>query len=308
MIEKHISSLLYRYQCVIVPDFGAFLSETRSAHFDEKSKTFFPPQKTISFNANIKHNDGLLANHISLITNKSYDNVLDDLSKQVDLWNQDLAKENSLVLDNIGEFCLNIEHNLEFTPFSSTNYLATSFGLSPVLSKSIQRSTERSDDTPRVIALPKRKRTSHKVMRYAAVIAVCAGLGSLILENEFNSRIEQETLSIEKKVQDQVQDQIQKATFFIDTPVSPITLTIKEKTEVNHPYHIVAGAFKSEENAQKAIAQLKSKGFVNATYLKKNKHGLFPVLYGSYADMNKAQQVMKGIHKKVNSDAWILIQ
>src|SRR5690554_7394832 len=30
MIEKHISALLYRYQCVMVPGFGAFITETRS--------------------------------------------------------------------------------------------------------------------------------------------------------------------------------------------------------------------------------------------------------------------------------------
>lgn len=307
MIEKHISSLLYRYQCVIVPEFGAFLTEIRSARFDEKSRTFFPPQKTISFNANVKHNDGLLANHIAQTTQTTYDKIVYDILIEVEKWNKSLQTNKTLFLENIGELTLNSENNLEFIPSNNPNYLATSFGLSSVIAKNIER-TDVITPEPKVISLPAKRRTKHNVMRYAAVFAVCAGLGSIIVENEFNSKIEKETVSIEKKVQEKIQDEIQKATFFIDTPVSPITLTVKEKAEVKHPYHIVAGAFKSEENAQKAIQQLKAKGFSNATYLSKNKYGLYPVLYGSYTEMSKAQEVMKSIHKKVNSDAWILIQ
>lgn len=307
MIEKHISSLLYRYQCVIVPEFGAFLTEIRSARFDEKSKTFFPPQKTISFNANIKHNDGLLANHIAQTTQTPYDKVVFKLLKEVEKWNRNLTTNKVLFLENIGELELNVENNLEFIPSNNPNYLATSFGLSSVIAKNIER-IDTNFSEPKVIPLVVKRKTRYHVMRYAAVFAICASLGSIVIENEFNSKVEKETVSIEKKVQDKVQDEIQKATFFLDTPVSPITLTVKEKAEVKHPYHIVAGAFKSEKNAQKAIEQLKEKGFLNATYLNKNKYGLYPVLYGSYTEMAKAQEVMKSIHKKVNSDAWILIQ
>ena len=72
MIEKHISALLYRYQCVIVPGFGAFLTETKPASLDADTHTFYPPKKQISFNANLKNNDGLLANHIALQEKISY--------------------------------------------------------------------------------------------------------------------------------------------------------------------------------------------------------------------------------------------
>lgn len=307
MIEKHISSLLYRYQCVIVPEFGAFLTEIRSARFDEKSKTFFPPQKTVSFNANIKHNDGLLANHIAQLTQTPYDVVVSDLLKEVAKWNKELVANKAICLNNIGDLVLNAENNLEFTPSNGTNYLATSFGLSTVIAPSMERIATDVSET-KVITLPTKRKTKHNVLRYAAVFAICASLGSLIVENEYNTRIEQETISIETKVQEKVQDEIQKATFFIDTPVSPITLTVKEEAKAKHPYHIVAGAFKSEENAQRATEQLKAKGFTNATHLSKNKYGLYPVLYGSYTEMAKAQEAMKVIHKKVNSDAWILIQ
>ena len=63
--EKHISDLLFRYQCVIVPGFGAFLTKETSAIIDVENNVFNAPTKLISFNANLKNNDGLLANRIS---------------------------------------------------------------------------------------------------------------------------------------------------------------------------------------------------------------------------------------------------
>ena len=44
-IEPYIAQLLYRYQCVTVPGFGAFLTEIQSAQLIESSNSFFPPKK-----------------------------------------------------------------------------------------------------------------------------------------------------------------------------------------------------------------------------------------------------------------------
>jgi cell division protein FtsN len=73
------------------------------------------------------------------------------------------------------------------------------------------------------------------------------------------------------------------------------------------PYHIIAGAFRSEQNAKKAYNQLIKNGY-DARMLGENKHGLFPVLYGSYATMAEAEKAQKEIQKAENPDAWILIE
>ena len=49
-IEKHISALLYRFQCVTLPGFGAFISEIQSAKVAGSASTFNPPKKIIIFN------------------------------------------------------------------------------------------------------------------------------------------------------------------------------------------------------------------------------------------------------------------
>ena len=61
-LETYISDLLYRYECVIIPEFGAFLTQPVSAKVDISSNTFYPPKKVLSFNEQLKNNDGLLAN------------------------------------------------------------------------------------------------------------------------------------------------------------------------------------------------------------------------------------------------------
>ena len=96
MIEKHISALLYRYQCVIVPGFGAFLTETSSARFNELTGTYSPPKKMISFNSQLKNNDGLLTNHIALEENLSYDSALTSIKEKVLIWVETLEKNETL--------------------------------------------------------------------------------------------------------------------------------------------------------------------------------------------------------------------
>ncbi len=49
-IANYIKDLLYRYDCVIVPHFGGFVTNKTSAQIDEDSLTFYPPTKQVGFN------------------------------------------------------------------------------------------------------------------------------------------------------------------------------------------------------------------------------------------------------------------
>jgi len=60
-LSKFISELLIEHDCVTVPGLGSFLGNFKSAHYDLENEKFYPPSKQISFNSQIKVNDGLLA-------------------------------------------------------------------------------------------------------------------------------------------------------------------------------------------------------------------------------------------------------
>lgn len=311
-IEKHISDLLYRYQCVTVPGFGAFLTETVSAHVTGSASSFFPPKKVVSFNANVKNNDGLLANHVALQEKMSYELAVIKIGDLVNEWTYLLQNRNRVVLKNIGEISVNNEMNWVFEPANTVNYLTDSFGLTPFVSPEITREVlkqevEALEEKAPIIFTPERKR-DYSYLKYAAVFVMMLGAGGLGYKTYYDQQIETKTLAVQKNVQEKVQQQIQEATFVISAPVEAVELSVAAPVEEKMPYHLVAGAYRSEVNANKAIAELKAAGFENAKMLPINKHNLYPVVYGSFKNLNEAQTERKNIQKSHNAEAWLLIE
>jgi hypothetical protein len=312
LIEKHISDLLYRYQCVTVPGFGAFLTETISAHVTGSASSFFPPKKVVSFNANVKNNDGLLANHVALQEKMSYELAVIKISDVVNEWAYLLQNRNRVVLKNIGEISVNNEMNWVFEPANTVNFLTDSFGLTPFVSPEITREilkkeVEVLEEKAPIIFTPERKK-DYSYLKYAAVFVVMLGVGGFGYITYNNQQIENQTLAVQKNVQEKVQQQIQEATFLISAPVEAIELTVAAPVEEKMPYHLVAGAYRSEENANKAIAELKAEGFENAKMLPMNKHNLYPVVYLSFKTLEEAQSGRKNIQKIHNAEAWLMIE
>ena len=64
-IDVYISDLLYSYDCVVIPDFGGFVANYASAKVQAVQHKITPPSKKISFNKNLRTNDGLLNNYIA---------------------------------------------------------------------------------------------------------------------------------------------------------------------------------------------------------------------------------------------------
>ena len=307
-IESYIAQLLYRYQCVTVPGFGAFLTEIQSAQLIESSNSFFPPKKMISFNVYLKNNDGLLANHIAQAEKTSYEYAISAIQYEVFNWKKALQETGMFSIKNVGNFSLNADKNLIFTPIDQTNYLTDSFGLSAFVSPMVKRELfeqkiEALVQEDVIDFIPERKRTS-AYLKYAAIFVLGLGVAGAFGYPIYQQQIANETILVEKSVQKQVQNKIQEATFFIKSPVPAVTLTVKEE---KMSYHIMAGAFREERNAQKSFEKLSNQGY-KARRIPQNKYGLFPVIYGSYATFPEAEKAKQEIRKTVNPDAWILVE
>lgn len=308
-IEQYISQLLYRHQCVTVPGFGAFLTEIQSAHLHENTHSFYPPKKLISFNAQLRNNDGLLANHIAVAEKTTYENAVASIESEVVIWNSILQVNERFTLKNVGELFLNSEKNIVFTPSENINYLKESFGLNSFVSPAVKREeykqiVEQLEEEVPTIAFTPEKRESRPYLKYAAVVVLALGVAGTIGFKLFQQHVTEQTLLVETKVHKQVQDRIQQATFMIENPIPAVTLTVKEE---KLRYHVVAGVFRSDANAQKAYNDLTSTGF-KARRVKPNRHGNFPVLYGSYTSYAEAEQAMKQIHQTTSKDAWLMIK
>lgn len=312
-IEHYIGQLLYRYQCVTVPGFGAFLTEIQSAQWVESANSFFPPKKLISFNTNIKNNDGLLANHIARAEKTSYEYAISAIQYEVLNWKKALEQNRTLTIKNVGSFSLNATENLIFTPADQKNYLTSSFGLASFIAPSVKRADvveeiETVEETD-VISLVTEERNGRSYLKYAAIFVLGLGLTGSVAYSVYQNQIASQTVLVEQAVQKKVQNKIQEATFFIQSPMAPVTLSVKaeERTEVKMPYHVVAGAFRDEKNAQQVFRDLTKLGY-KARRLEVNKHGLYPVLYGSFATYSEAQKVKNEVRESENPEAWLLVE
>ena len=314
-IEQYISQLLYRYQCVTVPGFGAFLTEIQSARLDGSSNSFYPPKKLISFNPYLKNNDGLLANHLSQAEKIGYEIAINAIQNEVSQWKNKLQEHGVFSIKNIGEFSFNSERNLVFVPFDQMNYLKESFGLTSYVSPSVKREVykevlevlEEKVIPLNVDTFIPEKRNNYSFLKYAAIFVLTAGITASVgyqLYDNHQKEIAQKIMVTETNVQKKVNQKIQEATFFIENPLPSVTLTVANE-KMN--YHVVAGAFRQEENAVKAYNELNKLGY-KARRVAPNKHGLLPVFYGSFSTYSEAQEAMKVIKKAHNSEAWLLIE
>lgn len=310
-MEQYISQLLYRYQCVTVPGFGAFLTENRSASLSEETNTFYPPKKVISFNFHLKNNDGLLANHVALSEKIDYEKAISIIEEEVTLWKYTLQKSESIVLKNIGKLTLNIESSLVFEPVDSLNYSTHSFGLTSFVSPQIKREVfkkevEQLEEKAPIQFTPEKRTEPNAWLKYAAIFVVGLGMTGYFGNQWYQKKVAAETLLVEKSVQQKVEDKIQQATFFIESPIPSVSLTIEEENDDSYNYHIVAGAFKEERNAERALQSLKELGY-KAKKIAPNKYGLHPVLYGSYPSIEEAKTALQSIKQSHNKDAWMLV-
>jgi hypothetical protein len=298
-LATYINDLLYRYDCVIVPDFGGFVTNRIGAKVNNYTHTFTPPKKLITFNKLLKHNDGLLANYIASAENISFEKASTAISLAVIKWQNELQSK-SVEIDKLGVLSLNKERQIIFEPTNSVNYLTESFGLSTVVSSAISRYTEQVK--PLIPAtVEEKKKGIPSFIKYAATAAILLTL-SISGYKGYQENEQKEALAIQEKA---IQKKIQSATFIISNPLPTINLNvIKEKAK---PFHVIAGAFQFIENAEKKVAQLKAKGF-DAKVVGVNNWGLTQVAFNSYSDRNEATNNLYKIQKTVSKDAWLLIK
>jgi nucleoid DNA-binding protein len=139
-LAKDIAYLLYKHNCVIIPNFGAFLVNEKKAERNQNAKFANPKSKAISFNAQVKNNDGLLANYLSNKNLYSYERGIEEIQTYVTELNEKLKSKRNAEVSEVGTFYLTKEEKLIFVPYHSVNFEITSFGLPKLRLKTVQTS------------------------------------------------------------------------------------------------------------------------------------------------------------------------
>jgi len=307
-LETYISDLLYRYDCVIVPNFGAFLTHRVSAKLDNNTHSFYPPKKALSFNEQLQTNDGLLANYIAEVEKVPYLVAVEKVAKQVKSIKSYLVEGETIELDNIGDLLLNKEGNINFEPSHHINYLTDAFGLSQFKTTEVTREVHKVivEEVEKVIpiAITPEKRNTRPYLKYAAIGLLLLTAGGFVASNYYGNQVDNHNQIAQEEANEQLDVKVQEATFIIDSPLPAATLQVEKMTG---NYHIVAGAFRIEANSIKKVQQLKDKGF-KARKIGINRYGLHEVVYSSHTDRIEALNALKTIKRTHNRDAWLLVK
>lgn len=136
-ITDLIAELLFKHDCVIIPNFGGFVARNYSSNFSKGSNILYPQTKHILFNKNLVHNDGLL---ISAYAQKNNVPIL-DAGKRIEDYKEYiqslLSAKKRFELTNIGLLYIDAESTLRFEAKTDVNFLLESFGFEPVIANEL---------------------------------------------------------------------------------------------------------------------------------------------------------------------------
>lgn len=132
-ITNLIAELLFKHDCVIVPNFGGFVARSYHSNFNKGSNLLYPQSKHILFNKNLIHNDGLLVYALSQQNNMSVVDATKQLEDFKDYIQSLLSVKKRFELTNIGLLYIDAENTLRFEAKADVNFLLESFGLEPVI-------------------------------------------------------------------------------------------------------------------------------------------------------------------------------
>ncbi len=129
MMEEIIGDLLLRFNCVIIPSFGGFVTKPVSAKIDFDKGTMTPPGKALLFNKQLINNDGLIISELAHRTNRSFEEAEAIVKEQIAEWNKSLQNGGRVEIERVGMLYLDKENNLGFEQDRFSNLLLQSFGL-----------------------------------------------------------------------------------------------------------------------------------------------------------------------------------
>ncbi|SOD82081.1 HU domain-containing protein [Spirosoma fluviale] len=141
-VNEYLKKLLYQYDCVVVPELGAFLTHYQPAAFTEASGLYLPPRKRVAFNEALRFDDGILANYIMLHEPLTREGAQRHISQFVTNLRKQVETAGRFEIESIGTFTYNEENRLQFDPSFRHNFFGEAFGMSAVSTQLVNRKSQ----------------------------------------------------------------------------------------------------------------------------------------------------------------------
>ncbi len=134
-VQNHIRELLFEQDCVVIPDFGGFVTNFDCAKVDKSEEYIKPAQKWLAFNGLLKNDDGLLCNYIAKNEGINRDEANLKIKSFVETAKKRIRFDQRFDISGVGTFTENEEGKIQFNPSENSNFLGESFGLEKILIK-----------------------------------------------------------------------------------------------------------------------------------------------------------------------------
>ncbi len=341
-ISKTIQNLLLDYNYVAIPGLGAFVSNYQPAKIVEEKNIILPPSKDISFNSDLKNNDGLLIHALSQqekITLQKAEQLIKLFVK--DVFTQ-LDEGERIIFDKIGILRFNQQLNIEFELDSTENYNAHSYGM-VAISYSILSEKEIVAKKNRLIFTRKNLMRAavlipffivgtilsiylHQIGMFsnfesqqASIITVPLNSDTKIASKKSNTISDQIDLKTEKKNALAYSEPVKKSHLIekkdlnenkvsdLVKKTNTIEKSVVEKSKIESTstlelkYQLIAGSFKSEENAKRLSLKIEKQNYKPVIIKKGNRYRVIASAYSSKKEAVKVKKALK--QRKIST--WI---
>ena len=339
MITNSLIELLQDNECVIVPEFGAFISKRHSATIDYANHRFTPPYKEIVFNNKLKNDDGLLVDFMIEKESLTKEDALAKIRSFVNQSEAILDVNSELVLEGIGKI-RKFGDEYILTSKTETNLLGDSFGLTEFNVQPVFRTETYQIIKERIVVEQKEKNTEYtvavenvedtpevvKTRKPGIVRTFAVATLAFLLLFAFNWKTEQTGSNFaswnpflysspnEFLINFmEPENVLESENLKISEPENVLesdNLRTSEPENVleSHHYFIVGGSFQTLDRAEFCLKDIRSQGFENASLLEKNDKGYIRVYYESFVEKSDALIRLDVIKNDFNESAWLLFQ
>lgn len=195
-LSRHIECLLLSHDCVVVPQFGGFVTMATNAMREETEQLFFPPIRVVRFNPDLMEDDGLLTTAIREQHHCTPTEAKRHIQRMVLDLRQQLLADGQVDFGSIGMFSQDEDGRVSFSPCQAGVVTPQFFGLDAFLMPKLtaaQRSGHRrgsqfealsheGGSDSQHITIHISKRSLKNVVAAAAIILLCALFSSPLEE------------------------------------------------------------------------------------------------------------------------------
>ncbi|MBO7231143.1 MAG: SPOR domain-containing protein [Bacteroidaceae bacterium] len=315
---RHITKLLSRHNCVILPGIGAFLAHKVPAMYLTKEKVFMPPHRELGFNPNVMVDDALLLSEYVTAENTTYDKAEKNLSRDIASLRRVLSSKGVCCFGELGTFHMNINGEISFVPNENAIDDPENYGLEPLAIPLLSQCQEKT------IVIKQRDFSRYIAVAAAVILAfffvmpvsdsayeqsMQASIAQLAVKAPAVEEIvvEQEAYSISpiadtvtENIYTEPQEIVAEVT---ETVVEEPMQEVVEEVVPQNTYSIIVASLPNAQKAQLAITELSRKMKTEYTVVVGDgRHRISVADYSSEAEANEALSAIQSTFP----DAWVL--